>query len=257
MTNNELKFYTNLQKKEIRESEKLFLIEGTHLIEECLSSVFYSRSIRKIFIRKDYNDKLSGKLLGSGLIPEVITDIQFNKLSETINPQGIIAVVSIRKENIIFNVKDSLIVALDDISDPGNLGTILRTCWWYGIDKVFLSSNSVDIYNSKVIRSTQGAMFNLEIYTNISLITELSKFHKKGWNVFISSLNTENVLDRIKIDVTKKKIIVFGNEAKGVNEELMSNKDFEMIKIRGYTKCESLNVGVSAGIILDYFRNRS
>ncbi len=257
MTNNELKFYSNLLKKEFRESENLFLIEGTHLIEECLSSVFYSRSIRKIFIRKDYNNKLSGKLLGSGLIPEVITDIQFNKLSETINSQGIIAVVSIRKGNISSNVKDSLIVALEDINDPGNLGTILRTCWWYGVDKVYLSSNSVDIYNSKVIRSTQGALFNTEIYTNTNLKSELLKFHKKGWDVFISSLNTENLLDGIKIDVTRKKIIVFGNEAKGVSEELISNKDFEKIKIKGYTKCESLNVGVSAGIILDFFRNRS
>jgi TrmH family RNA methyltransferase len=257
MTNNELKFYSNLLKKEFRESEKLFLIEGTHLIEECLSSVFYSRSIRKIFIRKDYNDKLSGKLLGSGLMPEVITDIQFNKLSETINSQGIIAVVSIRKENINFNVKDSLIVALDDINDPGNLGTILRTCWWYGVDKVYLSTNSVDIFNSKVIRSTQGALFNLEIYTNINLKNELSKYIKKGWYVFISALDTENLLNEINIDVNKKKIIVFGNEAKGVNEELTSYKDFKTIKIRGYTKCESLNVGVSAGIILDYFRNRS
>jgi RNA methyltransferase, TrmH family len=256
MTHKELKFFSNLQKKEYRDREHLFLIEGIHLIDECLTSKYYSRNIHRIFVKKDFSDKLSGKLLASGIIPEVISDIQFNKLSETKNPQGIIGVVSIHNEKNFLSENDKLIIALDDLNDPGNLGTILRTCWWYGVDKIYLSSNSVDIYNSKVIRSSQGALFNLDLISDVNFKIELLKLQKKGWSVYLTAVKAEMFLDEINIDIKKKNIIVFGNEANGVNVELLSNNNFRKIKIKGYSKCESLNVGVSAGIILDYFRNK-
>jgi RNA methyltransferase, TrmH family len=256
MTHKELKYYANLQKKEYRDKEKLFLIEGIHLINECLSSKYYSRNIYKIFIRKGFNDKLSGKLLGLGIIPEVISEIQFNKLSETKNPQGIIGIVNLHQEKFVLNDNDKLIVALDDINDPGNLGTILRTSWWYGVDKIYLSSNSVDIYNSKVIRGSQGALFNLEIVSDLNLKNELSKLQKKEWDVYLTLLKANKFLDEVNIDMKKRNLIVFGNESNGINSELSTNINFRKIKIRGFSECESLNVAISAGIVLDYIRNR-
>jgi len=100
-------------------------------------------------------------------------------------------------------------------------------------------------------------LFNLKINTNINLTNELSKLNNKGWNIFLTDLNAEKYFNEINIDIKMKNIFVFGNEAKGVNQELLSDKNFNKIKIKGYSKCESLNVGISAGIILDYVRNRS
>lgn len=256
MTNNEIKYFINLKKKEFRDSENIFLIEGTHLIGECITSKYYRNNLIRIFINNKYKDKLLDKLESSGFSFEVLQENIFNKLSETKNSQGIIAVVKKNDEKIFTGIDVDLVIALDNINDPGNLGTILRTCWWFGVNKIFISSNSVDVFNSKVIRGSQGALFNLDISTNIDLNKTLKDLSNIGWKLYATDLKANKYLDEIDFGVTKKNIFVFGNEANGISREILSNPLFKKIKIKGHSSCESLNVGVSVGIVLDYILNR-
>ncbi len=147
-----------------------------------------------------------------------------------------------------------MIVCLDRINDPGNLGTILRTCWWFGIQKVIISKDSADIYNSKVLRASQGAIFNLYTISDIDLNQYLENLYKDNYIIYLTSLNSKNLLSKINFTINKKYAIVFGNEVKGVSENLLQNKNYSTIKIDSYTNCESLNVSVAAGIIISHIK---
>lgn len=260
MTINELKYFSKLRQKKYRDLENKFLIEGEHLISECLRSKIYGPNLIKIFIRENYSDEIMlGKLQRGGTDIEIITvnERHFNQLSDTVNPQGIIGVV--KKPGIEFGnftYDSNIIVALDSVNDPGNLGTIIRTCYWFGIDKILIGTDSADIFNSKVIRSTQGALFHVNIRENIDLIKDLKFFYDAEYSVILTDVNTNKFLDEFTTESQKKYVIVFGNEANGIKEEIIENKNYEKIKIRGFSDCESLNISVSAGIILNAFRKK-
>lgn len=246
MNNNTLKNYIKLKQKKYREESGQFLIEGIHLAEECLKSRYYKKNIEKIFLRKDFNDdKLLQKI--KGIEVEIVSEIEFKKLAETENSQGIIALV--KKAENIPPVNDRIICALDGINDPGNLGTIFRLCWWFGIDKVLISKNSVEIYNSKVIRASQGAIFNLFVKENVDLRNELMNLKDNNYEILLTDLKTENKIQNYKFEKDKKYVLVFGNEANGISNEIKNDSGFKKIKIDSYSNCESLNVAVSAGII--------
>lgn len=256
MTKNEVKYFANLKKKEFRSSEDMFIIEGTHLIEECISSKFYVNNIIRVLIRKDYENKLLSRLKAAGFIPELLTENEFNKISEIKTPQGIIAIVKKLPITDVIKPDYKLAIGLDNINDPGNFGTTLRTCWWYGVDKVYVSSNSVDLFNPKVIRGSQGAVFNLDITTDIDLNRILDYLIMKGWKSYATDLRAFNYINEIDFTKNKKNIFIFGNEANGISEEILVNSNCEKIKIKGFSNCESLNVGISAGIVLDNIRNK-
>ncbi|MDQ3021905.1 MAG: RNA methyltransferase [Bacteroidota bacterium] len=260
MTNNELKYFEKLKQKKYRDLENKFLIEGVHLIEECLDSKMYSNELEKIFIREDFvnEDLITGikdRKAAIELIP--LDEKIFNNLSETVNSQGIIGVVnkSVRKlQNDNLKSNQILLVALDNINDPGNLGTILRTCYWFGVHEVAISDNSADIYNSKVIRSSQGAIFNLIIQEKLNLEYELDKYFNNNFAVYLSDANANNTLSNLVVNVEKKIVLVFGNEANGISKEILANKNYSGIRVKGFSNCESLNVAVTAGIVLYEFK---
>jgi TrmH family RNA methyltransferase len=252
LTNKEIKYYSDLKNKRTRDEEGKFLIEGIHLIKECLSSdLYYKDYIECIIARDDFD---------LSLVPTKDTEIlyasekNFNRLSDTVNPQGIIAVVKKPEESkkLHLNETTKIIVALENINDPGNLGTIIRTCYWFNIDKILISGNSVDLYNSKVLRSSQGALFHVNIVTDCNINSELLKL-KEEFDVLLTDLGAKKSLSQFPIDRNKKYIIVFGNEANGISEEI-KNQKFDLIKIDDYSDCESLNLSVSAGIILYKFK---
>ncbi|MCX6165263.1 MAG: RNA methyltransferase [Ignavibacteriae bacterium] len=247
MTNEKLKLYSKLKQKKYREENKQFLIEGIHLIEECLKSKYYKKNIVEIFLRKDFeNEKILNKLKNVEF--EYLSDTDYKKLTETENSQGIIGLVH-NQENLPF-LGSKIICALDNINDPGNLGTILRICWWFGVENILISKNSADIYNSKVIRASQGALFNLQIKDNIDLSEELKNLHNRKYEIVITDLDTKNSLENYKFDYNKNYVIVFGNEANGISKEIKEVKEYNRIKIDSYAGCESLNVAASAAIIL-------
>jgi RNA methyltransferase, TrmH family len=260
LTNNELKYFEKLKQKKYRDLENKFLIEGAHLVEECIKSGIYRDNLEIIFIREDFNENDLISYIRKTLSDTRIIQLEerrFNKLSETVNSQGIIGVVNKphNKNKIDFSNSGLLVVSLDNINDPGNLGTILRTCHWFGADEVLISKDSADIYNSKVIRSSQGAIFNLIIRNEINLEKELDKYSKNGFVIYLSDAKADSSSDELIFPEKKNTIIVFGNEANGISKEILTDKNYLKIKIRGFSKCESLNVAVAAGIILDRFRN--
>lgn len=261
MTGNELKYFSKLRQKKYRELENKFLIEGEHLISECFRSENYRPNLKKIFIREDYsNDSMLNNLQGGNSHIEIIslTEKSFNQLSDTVNPQGIIgAVEKSVSEFTLSPYKNKLIVALDSVNDPGNLGTIIRTCYWFDVDEILIGADSVDIFNSKVIRSSQGALFHVNVREKSDLINELKIFYEAEYSIILTDVKANKNLDELIPLSEKKYLIVFGNEANGIRKEILDNKNYEKIKIRGFSECESLNISVSTGIVLNAFKTVS
>jgi TrmH family RNA methyltransferase len=202
----------------------------------------------------DKNNKLYGKLERKKIPVHYLKDTLFTKVAETENSQGIAAVVHKRKPaNIDSLLKSKLVIALDRINDPGNLGTIIRTAYWFGVDAVITGENSVDIYNPKVLRSTQGGMFHVNIIENMPLEKTLVDLCSIGFNVYLLDVKAPKNLEEIKVQ--DKIVFVFGNETDGISKNIL-NKGYQSVKIEGYSNCESLNVAVSCGIVLQCFRNK-
>lgn len=154
------------------------------------------------------------------------------------------------------DTESSLIVALDSINDPGNLGTIMRTCYWFGVNEVLIGSGSAEIYNSKVIRASQGAIFNLNISAEVNLEIELKKFYEKDFHIILTDPAAESDLSDYSFSSDQKYVLVFGNEANGISENILGHNKYTKIRIKAYSGCESLNIAVAAGIILNSIKNK-
>ncbi len=250
LTASEIKFYTSLNQKKSRKESGKFLIEGAHLIEECLNSKY---KIDLIIFRDDiehYDYKIiSDKIKEKKTRTESISFKSFKKISETESSQGIVGVVSMNETKLNPDYGSPVIV-LDSISDPGNLGTIIRTAYWFGAGAVLISENSADIYNSKALRATQGAIFHFRIENNINMDSKLKMLRESGYKIFL--LTPKGDLSLNVINKNEKSVFVFGNESEGISEHIL-NKGYDTLKIDGYSDCESLNVGVAAGIVLFSF----
>lgn len=250
LSSNDIKYFASLKQKKYRKEHAQFLIEGFHLVEECLSSPY---ELEYIILRGGVDlaghsgilEKISQNKTKVEPVPENL----FNKLVETESSQGIVGVVSIPKK-LSKKGNSDLIIALDKINDPGNLGTIIRTAYWFGVSTILLSENSADVFNSKVIRSSQGGVFHSIIEEDVDLNSKLMELSKNGYRVFLFTLDADTFLDKVKPEANS--VLVFGSEAHGISEELL-NSGHERVKIRGYSECESLNVGISAGIALYKF----
>lgn len=254
MTNNEAKYISSLKQKKFRDSENKFVIEGLHLIEEAVGSNYYYNKLEKIYISEAFiKEKASKSIKFAGVPIEEIPARQFEKISETQSPQGILAVAEKFHHKASGYTGEETILVLDDINDPGNLGTIIRTAWWFNIDSILLSKNSAEIYNSKVVRASQGALFNIPVYENIDLSSELAKLEEKGFDIFLTDLKADKTLPENSFKPGGS-VFVFGNEAHGINPALTSGANYKRIKIPSYSDCESLNVAISAGIILYQYR---
>jgi TrmH family RNA methyltransferase len=254
LTANEIKFFASLKQKKYREEYGKYLIEGFHLIEECLNS---EHELEYIILRNDVNlqghPAILEKIAKNKTIVEPLPEKSFNKLTDTESSQGIVGVVK-HPEKKRFVKQHDMILAMDRISDPGNLGTIIRTAYWFKIPLVLLSGGSADPYNPKVIRSTQGGLFHTTITEDVDLAVELKKLQKEGYSVYLFTLDAEKSLAQIiQSGKSAKSVIVFGSEAHGISQELL-DMDFEKVKIEGYSGSESLNVAIAAGIAMYEFR---
>jgi len=250
---NKLKELRLLTHKKYREEEKRFLVEGLRLVQEAADSGF---KILETFYTKEILENPAGKALLHKLEMKTsnlhqISTREMEILSETVTFQGIVAVVREKQFSIDDllqeNATTSHLVAFDGVSDPGNVGSMVRTCDWFGVDGVILGRNSVELYNPKVIRATMGGVFHLPIVDNIDLLSTLSRAKTLGYKVYVTELTGETHFDRVNYN--GKSIIVFGNEAWGVSDQVKELADSH-VSIRRYGQCESLNVGVACGIVL-------
>jgi TrmH family RNA methyltransferase len=239
----------------LRRESKTFVIEGTHLVERALESA--PTRIEKVLHTESFagaNTDLMARIKKKKIPTQQLTSAFAERISDTKTPQGIFATVTFDEFGSLYT--RDIIIALDHVSDPGNLGTILRTAAWFGIEEVLLSAGSADSYSPKVLRSTQGEIFSVKIAACESLSETLHEAKKKGYKILATTLApSAGSIYREKFD--KKCIIVFGSEAHGVSPEVLAAVDRQII-IPSAGAGESLNVAVSAGIVLsELVRQRS
>ena len=224
----------------------MFLVEGKRIVEEGMNSSF---SAEIIFFTDEFylhNHEVIFNYQSLSTRIEKIDERSFKKITDTKNPQGIAAVFQKRKFDIDKFGTKNFIIALENISDPGNLGTILRTCAWFGFEEIIISSDSVDLYNPKVLRSSMGAIFNLQITQTTKFYAALNNLKSKGYSIISTDTCGENVFE---FNPNTKCIVTFCNEANGVSKELLEISDRNLsIPKTGFG--ESLNVATAAAVII-------
>lgn len=255
LSKNDIAYLRKLHLKKFRDIESKFIIEGKHLIEEALKSESYSSNIELAAYSNDYQDTELLNTLRKKNIPLKLSSAKnISSVSDTETPQGIIALI---RKNAFFEESKfdfKISVFLDRINDPGNLGTILRTCRWFNVKNIFLSSGCADIYNQKVIRASQGAIFNLNIFENYDTAGGLEILYKSGFDIFLTTSHNAGNITELDFGKISKIAFVFGNEASGINRKILDNRNYKKIKINSFSDCESLNVSTAAAVVLGYFR---
>lgn len=252
LSQNKIKYLRSLGLKKNRIKEKKIILDGKRLIDEAIN---HNVKIEYIWINeslgaKEKDDLFINKIKNNKIDFSYEKEKDIKKISNTKNSQGIIGLMSINNfyNEDLKNFGDRIII-LDQISDPGNLGTILRTCAWFGIQSIVLSENSADIFNDKCIRSSVGGHFFLK---NLTYLTydEINNFISSNhFLTLCADLNGEEI--KIK-NIQQNWALILGSEAHGVSNEIKFDKKITIAK-KG--KMESLNVSVATGIILNELIN--
>ena len=210
-----IKHIKKLKDKKYRDEFNEYIIEGINLIEEAIKE---NANIKQIVICEE-NAKTND--ISKSLMYEIskydciyVTKQVFSNITQVVAPQGIFAIVSKGEKEKEIDFTQDILVTLDDIQDPGNLGTILRTIDSCGLKQILVSKGTVDSYNPKVVRSTMGAIFRINIIECEDLIRTIKEARKHHFKLQVTSLNTEKTIYDVDY---KKKIIVIGNEANGVS----------------------------------------
>ncbi len=230
INNDGIKEIRKLKDKKYRDESNLFLVEGDHLVKEA----YKAGVLEKLILTEDIYDFDVEKLL--------VTDKVINSISE-LNNTKVIGVCSKLSTNLDLSKN---VVILDGVQDPGNLGTIIRSCVAFNINNLVLSNETVDLYNSKVIRSTQGMIFNINIIRD-DIKKVINKLKENNYTIY--GTNVINGIDVKDVKNTEKYAIILGNEGNGISNDINALVD-KNIYIKMNDKCESLNVAVSASIIL-------
>ena len=252
--NEKIKHIKKLKEKKYRQKYGEYVIEGINLIKEAIQEKI---DIKEVFIcdgfmKADEMEKTFVYELAS-LNPIYVDEKIFKTITDVETPQGIMAVVSDNNKEKEINYKEDLIVVLDGIQDPGNLGTILRTIDSVGLSQVIVSKKTVDVFNPKVVRSTMGAIYRVNVIESSNLLDTFKEMKKHKFEICATSLEDSKSLYEIDL---KKKVIIIGNEANGVSKEVLENVD-EKIKIPMLGKTESLNASVATGVVLyEYVRQK-
>ena len=232
------KYIQSLGEKKFREKEGVFVAEGPKIVKELLKAEF---EVHEIYALRKWLDE-NNKFIKSGETFE-ITEAGLKGISFMTTPQSVLALVKMPATNT-FVTNGKVILALDGIQDPGNLGTIIRTADWFGVQHIICSKDCADVYNPKVVQATMGSIARVNvIYTD--LYSWLQK--EKDSSIYAAVLKGKD-LKKIKI---KTGIILIGNESKGIRPEILSLAN-ENITIPGFGQAESLNAAVATGIILSH-----
>lgn len=252
--NESIKHIRKLKEKKYRDEYNEYIIEGIKLIKE---AIFEKAKIKTIVVCDDYAK-------AEDIEQELLYDIAkynciyvdskvFASITDVQKPQGILAILEKNKGEETIDFSQEVIVALDDVQDPGNIGTILRTIDSCGLNQIILSKKSADVYNPKVVRSTMGAILRVNIVETEDLSKTLKDIKKHKFNIVVTSLQTDKSMYDIDY---KKKVIVIGNESNGVSKEIQDLADTK-IKIPMLGRTESLNAAVATSVVLyEYVRQK-
>lgn len=266
VSKSEIKYLRSLSQKKVRQQEKKFLLEGWRALKEALNSgppgrgrtgfkIEYVAMLPRFIDDPDYSN-ITKELAKRRIEVKEMTEADLNSVADTVHAQGVVALIHQKS----FDLSDrglkqaSLIVAADGVSDPGNLGSILRTCDWFGVDLLFLGRGCVELYNEKVIRSTVGSIFHLAAIEGVDLPNELLNLKKLGFSII--ALAGDGSVAYQQHSFERRTVLVVGSEAHGVSKEVRAVAD-HVVKIPKYGKAESLNLGVACGIVLAHVRSMS
>ncbi len=253
LTKSKLKELKDLSQKKFRDENRLFLVEGVRFVHEAVHSDF---QVIAAYYTEEVEKDPQGKALLQSLkqktvVVEKADAHELETICDTETPQGIVAVLRQKEANpeAVLKCRDGqcTIVAFDGVADPGNVGSMVRTCDWFGVNGILIGRNSVELYNPKVLRSTMGGVFHLPIADGVDLPTVLSKAKSQEYKIYVTDPQGETHYDHVTYE--SKSIIVFGNEAWGVSDQVRQLADTRIV-IRRYGAGESLNVAVACGIVL-------
>lgn len=249
-----IKHIRKLKDKKYRDESNEYVVEGVKLVEEAVKE---NAKIKQIIVCEDTTRTYE---IPTHIMLEIakyecisVSDKIFNIITQVTNPQGIMAIIEKNAQDAQIDYSQDIIVVLDDVQDPGNLGTILRTVDSIGLNQIIVSKGTADAFNSKVVRSTMGAIFRIKIIEVENLAQAIKKMRKHHFKLMVTSLQTKNSIYDIDFN---KKIIVIGNEANGVSKEIQDMAD-EKAKIPMLGRTESLNASVAAGVVMyEYVRQK-
>lgn len=249
-----IKHIRKLKDKKYRDESNEYVVEGVKLVEEAVKE---NAKIKQIIVCEDTTRTYE---IPTHIMLEIakyecisVSDKIFNIITQVTNPQGIMAIIEKNAQNAKIDYTQEIIVVLEDVQDPGNLGTILRTVDSIGLNQIIVSKGTADAFNSKVVRSTMGAIFRIKIIEVENLAQAIKEMRKHHFKLMVTSLQTKNSIYDIDFN---KKIIVIGNEANGVSKEIQDMAD-EKAKIPMLGRTESLNASVAAGVVMyEYVRQK-
>jgi TrmH family RNA methyltransferase len=236
ITKNEIKLIKSLGQKKVRQQEQLFLVEGVKGIYEFLNSDF---ELYQLFATDAIFDTET----------TLISTKDLQRISALKSPNTAVAIFRMPKPKPV--IESTLVLALDDVRDPGNLGTIIRLCDWFGIESLVCSLETVECYNPKVVQATMGSLTRVHIkYTNLETYIQES-----GLEVFGTFMDGASIYST---DLPKKGIILMGNEANGISSKIgkLVDKKIGIPRFGNLKATESLNVATAAAIVLSAFKGR-
>jgi len=256
-SNAKVKYLVNLKKKrKERDRENVFLVEGIRMFREVPADKLKEVYVSETFYKKERTlvDEVAGR---SRARVEVLADNVFSHVSDTITPQGVLCVVeqmNYSLEQVLSNGKVPHLMVLDNLQDPGNLGTIVRTSEGAGVTGIVMSKETVDIYNPKVIRSTMGAVYRVPFLYVEDFTALLKILRQQDVRLLAAHLKGKKTFD--KADYSGKVGILIGNEANGLSEDA-SELANEKVLIPMAGSVESLNAAIAAALLMyEAFRNQ-
>lgn len=239
VSKNQIKLITSLQQKKYRKIHQLFIAEGKKVIFELLNADF---ELAQLYTTDEtiFDSKLNA-------VP--ISSTELKKISALTSANDCLAVFKIKE--IHFPENNNLILALDDIRDPGNMGTIIRLCDWFGIEKIICSNETVDIYNPKVVQATMGSLARVEV-----IYTHLQEYLTNTSLPIYGTFMDGNAI--YQTELAKEGIIIMGNEANGISKEIEKfvTQKISIPRFGSIQATESLNVATATAIILSEFKRR-
>ena len=236
LSKNYIKLITSLSQKKYRLKHKLFVVEGVKVVHEFLNSSYEL----EIVFSTDTDFSSTDKFIE-------VTDQELKKISSLKNPNKVLAIFKI--PNQINPITDGLILALDSINDPGNLGTIIRLCDWFGIEQLVCSNETVDCFNSKVVQASMGSLTRVAIS-----YLDLKKYlQNASVPIFIADMDGLNVY---KTKLPDSAVLVLGNEANGISDDIkqLVTTKITIPRYGAFQQTESLNVATASAILLSEFR---
>lgn len=235
-----------LHKRSIRDKTREFLVEGATGVREATTA---GAPLDVVFVDPSQAaaSRSATDLALAGIPVQEVSSRVMQNISATVTPQGIVAICAFIDKAASDEAFDAVNVVLNDVRDPGNVGTILRSAWASGAKRAFLTVGTADVYNPKVVRASAGAVFNLDIYRDVDVEGLVDRFKNNG--VLTVAADAKGQLSYDRVDMSSDVAIILGNEASGIPQELALIVD-EVACIPMSTSAESLNVAIAGAILL-------